>query len=361
MTLPVAREQVLARLAPGTVLREGVESVLAAGLGALIVVGPDESVDPLVDGGFHLDCPFSATRLYELCKMDGAVLVSQDLTRIRYANVQLQPDASLPTGETGTRHRTAERVARQTGALVIAVSQRRRSISVYAGDWRYTMRDPVMLLGRANQALATLGEQRGRLDDALMLLSALEFRDKVSGVDVVRVLQRFALMHRVATEVAQVATELGAEGGLVAVQLAQQVEGLADEELLVIRDYVRVQGPVLPSWAEARQVADRLTQLATEGRLDALEAGRLLGLGNGTSDLDAPVQPRGLRQLNRVPRLPGTVAERLITRLGTLQALVAAEIPELDAVEGVGESRARGIRESLKRLRAAAVSRRRSV
>lgn len=358
MSTPFTRDRALAELAPGTLLRQAVENILSAGLGALIVVGADDEIEPLIDGGFHLDCPFSVARLYELCKMDGAVLVSEGSTHIRYANVQLQPDASLPTSETGTRHRTAERVARQTGALVISVSQRRRSISVFAGDWRHVLHDPMMLLARANQALATLGEQRGRLDDALFLLNALEFRDKVAGTDVVRVLQRFGLMARVTSEISQVATELGAEGGLVGVQLAHHTEGVAETELLVIRDYLRPLEAPLPTWSDALQVAEHLKQRGRENRLDAVEAGRLLGLGNVASDFESPVQARGLRQLDRVPQLPTTVAERLVTQFGTLGRLMAADIPELDAVQGVGESRARSIKQALARLRATAIGRR---
>ncbi len=358
MSTPFSRDRALAELAPGTLLRQAVESVLSAGLGALIVVGAEAQIQPLIDGGFHLDCPFSVARLYELCKMDGAVLVSNGITHIRHANVQLQPDASLPTTETGTRHRTAERVARQTGALVVAVSQRRRSISVFAGEWRHTLHDPVMLLARANQALTTLGEQRGRLDDALHLLSALEFRDKATGTDAVRVLQRFGLMARVAAEITQVAAELGAEGGLVGIQLAHHTESVAESELLVIRDYLRTADGSLPTWNDALQVAEHLAQRASENRLDAVEAGRLVGLGNIASDLEAPVQARGLRQMDRVPRLPTTVAERLVLRFGTLSRLMDADIPDLDAVEGVGESRARNIKQALARLRATATGRR---
>lgn len=361
MSHPFTRDRALAELAPGTLLRQAVENILAAGLGALIVVGADKAVEPLIDGGFHLDCPFSVARLYELCKMDGAVLVSEGITHIRYANVQLQPNPALPTCETGTRHRTAERAARQTGALVIAVSQRRRSISVFAGEWRHVLHDPVMLLARANQALATLGEQRGRLDDALNLLSALEFRDRVAGSDVVRALQRFGLMERVSGAITQVAAELGAEGGLVGVQLAHHTEGVAETELLVIRDYLRREDAQLPSWSDALQVAESLRQRAREERLDAVEAGRLLGLGNAASDLEAPVQTRGLRQLDRVPRLPTTVAERLVAHFGTLARLMAADIPELDSVQGVGETRARAIKQALARLRATAIGRRRAL
>ncbi len=355
-------EAMLARLAPGTELRRGVESILAAGNGALIVVGADEAVTPLIDGGFHLDCPFSAARLYELCKMDGAVLVTADLSRIRYANVQLQPDSRLPSAETGTRHRTAERVASQTGGLVIAVSQRRRAISVYQGERRQVLADPVMLLARANQALATLTEQRARLDESLRLLSALEFRGRVTAYDVARVLQRFGLIDRVAREVARAALELGTEGGLVDVQLAHLTEGLADAEVLVIRDYLRVPEEVptrLPTRSEAHQARQRLAVDAAEGSLDALVAARVLGVAGTASELEAPATPRGLRQLDRVPRLPAVIAERLVTRFGSLAGVLAADISELDAVEGVGESRARGVLQALARLRAEATARRR--
>ena len=350
----------LTHLAPGTELRRGVESILAAGNGALIVVGADEAVTPLIDGGFRLDCPFSAARLYELCKMDGAVLVTGDLGSIRYANVQLQPDPGLPTAETGTRHRTAERVALQTAALVIAVSQRRRAISVYQGAWHRVLADPVMVLSRANQALATLSEQRTRLDDTLHLLSALEFRGRVTAHDVARVLQRVALIERIAGEVAQSALELGADGGLIHVQLAHHIEGVEETGILLIRDYARGEDDGrVPTRDEAEGLARRLRERAAVGGLEALEVGRLLGLGGTASDLEAPIQPRGVRQLDRVPRLPAPVSDRLVARFRSLAGLMAADIAELDAVEGVGESRARSILQALSRLRAEATSRRR--
>ncbi|MGM0472314.1 MAG: DNA integrity scanning diadenylate cyclase DisA, partial [Bacillota bacterium] len=122
-------KEVLEFLAPGTKFREGLENILRANTGGLIVVGDDEEVLGIVDGGFNINSELTSTRLYELAKMDGAIVLSSDCERILCANVQLVPDPSISSMETGTRHRAAERVAKQTGKLVISISQRRDIIS----------------------------------------------------------------------------------------------------------------------------------------------------------------------------------------------------------------------------------------
>src|ERR671931_1077710 len=131
--------EALARIAPGTELRQAIDDVIRSREGALIVVGDPEALSFLYSGGIRLDQPFTPQLLYELAKMDGAIVVDSKLTKLAYANVQLMPDPTIPSNETGTRHRTAERVAKQTGALVISISQQRETVSLFVGQSRYLL------------------------------------------------------------------------------------------------------------------------------------------------------------------------------------------------------------------------------
>lgn len=167
-------------IAPGTPLREGLDNVLGAKTGALIVIGYDEGVREIVDGGFHIDCPFTPAYLYELAKMDGAIILSNDGKRILYANAQLVPDSAIPSTETGIRHRTAQRTARQTGKLVVSISQRRNIITLYKGNFRYALKDMGVILTKANQAIQTLEKYKSVLDQTTTNLTALEFEELVT-------------------------------------------------------------------------------------------------------------------------------------------------------------------------------------
>lgn len=337
----------LALVAPGTELREAIENILNAQGGALIVIGADAEVERLIDGGFRVDCPFSAPRLYELCKMDGAVVVSGDLSTIRFANVQLQPDPSIPSHETGTRHRTAERVARQTGALVVAISERRRLVTVYRKTWKYVLQDLSVVLAKANQALQTLSGYRALLDRALAELTAAEFEGAVTRLDVARTLHRAIVVGRIGEEIARYVAELGKEGTLVGVQLRELLEGVGQAQRLLVRDYAQRPAAV----ANPDEVLAELAERARAGELEMQEIARVLGF----SDLDGPAEPRGYRILARIPRLPAAVADNLVARFRGLTGLLRAATRELDEVDGVGEARARAIRERLGRMREEAV------
>ena len=129
----------------------------------------------LFSGGIKLELDYSPTFLYELAKMDGAIVLSSNATKIAHANVQLTPDPTILTLETGTRHRTAERVSKQTDAMVIAVSERREVVSLYVDGIKYILEDIPVVLAKANQALATLDKYRSRLDQVSTRLTALEF------------------------------------------------------------------------------------------------------------------------------------------------------------------------------------------
>ena len=211
--------KVLKMVAPGTTLYEGLENILRAKTGALIVVSNSEAVMKLVDGGFRINTELGHSNLYELAKMDGAIVLSSDAKMILIANAHLTPDHLIPTSETGTRHRTAERLAVQTGELVIAISQRRNVITIYKGNGRYIITDIGTTLAKANQALQTLQKYKSVLDQALLNLSALEFENQATLSDVCTVTQRIEMVSRIAAEINRYIYELGTEGRLVSMQL----------------------------------------------------------------------------------------------------------------------------------------------
>ncbi len=336
----------LAAVAPGTELRDGLERILRGRTGALIVLGHDAVVESMCSGGFALDVEFSATRLRELAKMDGAVVVDRDATRILRAAVQLLPDPTIETTESGTRHRTAERVAKQSGFPVISVSQSMRIVAVYVGNSRYVLEGSDVIQSRANQALATLERYKARLDEVSGTLSALEIEDLVTVRDVAAVVQRLEMVRRISEEIAGYVVELGTDGRLMALQLDELVGGIGADRQLVIRDYVEDGRP-------GRSLADVQAALATLDAtqlLDLTHIARVLGLISVEDSLDGAVGPRGYRLLSKVPRLPGTIVDRLVGHFGNLQKLLAAGIDELMAVDGVGEQRARAVREGLSRL-----------
>ena len=336
----------LAAVAPGTALRDGLERILRGRTGALIVIGHDKQVEKIATGGFPLDIEFSATRLRELCKMDGAVILDRDFTRILRAATQLVPDASIETSESGTRHRTAERVAKQTGFPVISVSQSMHIIALYVGDRRFVLDDSGDILARANQALATLERYKQRLDEVTGTLSALEIEDLVTVRDVASVLQRLEMVGRIREEIADYVLQLGVDGRLLSLQLEELTAGLSADLTLVLRAYHN----------EARQglsfetAVAGLTELDSTELLDLSSVARAVGFAVSGDALDSSISPIGHRLLSKVPRLPGAILERLVDHFGGLQRLLSATVEELMEVEGVGEGRARAVREGLSRL-----------
>jgi diadenylate cyclase len=311
-------------------------------------MGFDKQVEALCTGGFVLDVEFSATRLRELCKLDGAVVLDKDITKIVRAGVQLVPDADIPTEETGTRHRTAERVNKQTGYPVVSVSQSMRLIALYVNGSRRVIEDSAAILSRANQALATLERYKLRLDEVSGTLSALEIEDLVTVRDVAAVAQRQEMVRLIASEIAGYVVELGTDGRLLSLQLDELIAGVEPDRELVARDY-------FPERAAKRgrtvqEVLEDLEALTHTELLEIQTVAKALGYPGTPETLDSAVSPRGYRLLAKVPRLPNTVIERLVDHFGGLQKLLAASIDDLQAVEGVGESRARSVREGLSRL-----------
>lgn len=335
----------LAAVAPGTELRDGIERIIRGRTGALIVLGDDAVVQEISTGGFSLDIEFSATRLRELAKMDGAVVLDREGTRIVRAATQLLPDASIETSESGTRHRTAERVSKQTGFPVVSVSQSMQIAALYVGDQRHVLEGSAVILSKANQALQTLERYKNRLDEVTGTLSALEIEDLVTVRDVAAVVQRLEMVRRIREEVSGYVVELGTDGRLLTLQLEELIAGIDADRDLVIRDYLPADAGLTPA-----DVLDSTSSLTAVGLLDLAASAAALGHSILPENLDAAVTPRGYRLLSKVPRLPGVIVDRLVEHFGTLQRLLVANLEELQAVDGVGDLRARAVREGLSRL-----------
>ncbi|GAA0323075.1 DNA integrity scanning diadenylate cyclase DisA [Bacillus carboniphilus] len=332
---------ILQFIAPGTPLREGVDNVLRANTGGLIVVGCNEKVESVVDGGFHIDCTFTPSHLYELAKMDGAIVLNETGTRILIANAQLSPDPSIPSGETGMRHRTAERVARQTKALVIAISQRRNVITLYQGSFRYALRDISVILTKANQAVQTLEKYKVVLEQSIANLSILEYEEFVTYSELLQILKHFEMVLRIKNELVAYLYELGTEGRLIKLQMNELVYDLEEEAKMIIRDY-SFDKKVKPS-----DVLKRFQDIVGSEMLDDTHLLRLLGY-TGIIHLDEVIYPRGYRILSKIPRIPPLVVENLIHSFKGLPHIINASVEELDDVDGIGEVRARKIKEGLK-------------
>jgi diadenylate cyclase len=332
-------------VAPGTALREGIDNIVHSRTGGLIVIGDPEEVSFLFSGGINLDIDYTPALLYQVAKMDGAIVLNEQATKIVCANVQLMPDPTILSAETGTRHRTAERVSKQTDALVVAISERRDVVSLYLGGMKYILQDIPAVLAKANQGLATLDKYRARLDSVSTRLTQLEFEGACVLYEVLSVLQRSELVTRMAVEVERYIVELGTEGRLIEMQLEETMVGVAADKAALIRDY---------SVEDTEEnLTTTLSAIARMPHQDLLDYGRLaelLGYDRKVSTLDFPVSARGYRVLGRIPRLPKLVVQRIIHEFGGLEEVLAASDDDLEAVEGVGTTRAKDIREGIRRL-----------
>ncbi len=342
--------EALSAISPGRPLREGLDRVLQANKGALAIVGDGPEVLEICSGGFLVDSSFSPQRFSELAKMDGAIILTTDSGRIARANVHLVPDPATPTVETGTRHRTAERVARSIDVPVVAVSEDLQVITLYRGRHKHVLASVARLVGRANQALQTLERYRERLDAVTGALSALEVDDLVTVRDVTTVLQRSEMVRRIAEEVAGYIVELGSDGRLIHLQAEELLAGVDDDRRDIIRDYIGDE-----SRAAVEVALKSLQALETDHLLDAATVadwlalgGRLVGAGAGV-DLDASAVPRGYRLLGKIPRLPRPVIENIVARYGYLEKVIGATLEDLAAIDGVGQVIASTVKDGLAR------------
>ena len=337
--------EVLKLIAPGTPIRYGLENILKAKTGALIVIGDSKQVLDIVDGGFSLNIDYTPSRLYELAKMDGAIILSADLKKILYANAQLIPSSSIPTTETGTRHRTAERTAKQTGEIVISISQRRNIITVFKGYDRYVLEDTSKVISKANQALQTAEKYKKVFDEKLNLLNEYEFNDIVTLENVIVAIQRAEMVMKVIDEVQKAMDELGEEGRLLEMQLEELIGGLEKEELLIIKDYI---APGKKRTSE--KVLAEIKNLHHDELMDSGTIAKILGYQDFDNYDEVGVYTRGYRVLNKIPRMPSNIVDNLVKSFKSFQHILVADIPQLDEVEGIGEVRARTIKQSLRRM-----------
>ena len=332
---------ILRRFAPGTDLRAAVDLILAQGTGGLIVLGGGTAVDAVSTGGFKFDAaPFTAQRVAELAKMDGGIVVDESASRILAANIHFVPDSTIPTDETGTRHRTAQRVAAQTRRAVLAVSDTRATAIVYVGEDKHEVQSPEALTARANDVLNSMERLRRRVDDAALRLTRFEVDDVVVNRDVVLLLQRAGLVRRLDAQLASLIAQLGGEAQLIELQARDLVEGVDELVQTVHGDYAK---------RRPRNPAKVLERLDSLGITDLYDAPRVASEVDLTP-LDGTVRPRGLRVLERVPRLPEPVRDALLAHFSDFHEMLRAPQPELAQVEGVGRHRARQLRSYFDRL-----------
>ena len=334
---------ILKKIAPGTPIRDGLENILKARTGALLLFTDNEEyIKQLVDGGFFINEDYSSSKLYELAKMDGAIVLSADMKKILFANAELIPSSTITT--VGTRHRTAERTAKQTGELVISISQRRNIITIFLENERYILEDTEVVLNKANQAIQTLEKYKKVFDSKLNILNEYEFNDIVTLENVLSVLQRAEMVMQIVDEIEKQIAELGDDGRLVDMQLEQLIGGIEKEEELIIKDYLLVEDKT------PKEIMEEIANLSYEDLLKEQNIAKILGYDIFSDFDEAYVYTRGYRILNKIPRMPSSIVENLAKSFKSLQHIIDATIEELDNVEGIGEVRARNIKSSLKRM-----------
>jgi len=334
--------EILQRLAPGTPLRDALGRIIQHRNGALIVLGDGPEVDRLCTGGFELtDSDFTPARVAELAKMDGAIVLDDQWQRIRRVNVHLLPDPAVTTEETGARYRTAERVARQTGRPVVAVSEDRRVATLFLGGEKHELQSPTALAAQVNQELLTLERFRRRLDEAEERLTRAEVADLMTFRAVVQVVQRAELVRRIGEDIEKDAVGLGGEGGLISLQLADLLYGTSDLRNLVLKDYVR---PV-----SAKRLAEALAELEALPTADLSDPDAVAD-ALGFDHPDSHTRPLGVRLLSEVPRLPTAVRDEIVKHFKDFQKMLKASVDDLDQVAGVGRTRALQLRRLFDRM-----------
>lgn len=339
--------ELLKKIAPGTPIRDGLENILRAKTGALLLITDNnEIIKEIVDGGFTINEDYSSSKLYELAKMDGAIVLSGDLKKILFANAQLIPSREIETRETGTRHRTAERTAKQTGELVISISQRRNIITIFKGNFRYILEDTNAVLSKANQGIQTLERYKKVFDNKLNILNEYEFNDIVTLKNVIDVIQRAEMVMRIADEIKRQIYELGNDGRLVQMQLDELIGGLEKEELLIIKDYMTV----TKKKRTPEKILEELSDIQYEEIMKETTISKLLGYETFDNYDEVGVYTKGYRILNKIPRMPSNIVENLVLSYRSFQHILDADIESLDEVDGIGEVRARTIKQSLKRM-----------
>lgn len=339
--------EVISQITPGTVLRDGIFSILEAGRGGIIVVGFNEEIKKIIDGGFLLDCKYTPERLYELAKMDGAIIIDENIEKIYYANVHLHPDRSFKTNESGTRHRTAERLALQTNKLVIAISERKKSVTLFKGSLKYRLKSISVVIEQATQALKTLEKYRNVLDSELSKLTILELDDLVTIHEVASIVKRFEMVYRIKKELQGYVVELGEAGRLINLQLQELILDLEEEKISFIKDYYNYEKGEL----DISQMNSELEKLSDIELLEIEKFSNILGHGKAYSRLDNSVTPKGYRVLSKISKLTKKDIEKLIGTYNNLTEIQELTADELFEIKGISKFKIKALKNGLKRLK----------
>lgn len=335
--------QAVSMTAPGTALRTALDMIIAARLGALICIGDTERVLATGNDGFPLSIAFTSHRLFELSKMDGAIVIDEDLSTIQRANFHLSPDPTLPTSETGMRHRTAARMSMATDAVMISVSERRAVINVYIAGKNLMLRQVTDIMNEANQMLSALQSERNALDNSLVRLTSLEFDDYVTLADITHVLSHFQTVVQTTEFLNELILQLGSKGKVVKLQKEELTAGIFDAYDLTVRDYAKD-----PSQEEAQRIRT-IFSAWTPRELNTPEW-VAQGLGYGALDEDAIITPLGIRTLSRVSSISNDTAALIAEAFGSLPALINTIALEPDRLKDFGVSNPSLVVDSLYRM-----------
>ncbi|MFP4589526.1 MAG: DNA integrity scanning diadenylate cyclase DisA [Candidatus Bipolaricaulota bacterium] len=335
-------QDLLGHIAPGTEIRDAIDRIVEQGNGGLIVIAELEQVSEVITSGFEMDADFTSQRLAELAKMDGALILSEEMTAITYSNTHLAPDPTISTDETGTRHKAAEQTAKQLGIPVIAISERRKRITIYFNDQRYILRDLATIISKVNQALLILDQYRNDFDEAIRELTALELDGRVLPFHVANVLRRIAQMLDLRDEIRRMFVELGEEKDLPARQLDNLLVGIEREFHLLIKDFQK------DLEKSPEEIQPEILDLSAD---ELLSTENIMGpLGYEDEELDSFLSSRGFRILNKIPRLPNPVIERMVEEFDNLDEVLKVDKERLKEVKGIAEARANTIKAGLRRL-----------
>lgn len=335
--------EIFEKIAPGTPLREGIVNILDGRLGALLILGYDEEVEKVLDGGFFINCDYTPERLFELAKMDGAIILDEKCEKILYANVHIQSDAKYPTSESGTRHRTAHRASQQLKKLVVAVSERKSVVTVYQGIGKYRLQNLSVLMEEATQALKILERYRYVLDKALVNLTLLELDDLVTVFDVITMAQRFEMIARIENELVGYVRELGKEAHLISSQLKELTQDIELEHLEFMKDYLKEESKI-------ELVKKKIHQLTDQELLEAEVLADVFGYGKTYSVLDNKVSSRGYRILGKISKLTKKDIEKMVSTYGNIAEIQEAEDDDLLEIK-LSKFKIRAMRTGIQRLK----------
>ena len=310
--------EILRLVSPGSPLRISIDDIAKSGTGALIVFGESPELMRIINGGFEVNCKFTPQRLVELCKMDGACVVDSDVKKILYANTLLVPDPTIPTAETGTRHKAAERSAIQLNQLVIAISEKKKVITLYYGGMKYVLRETKELLDRAGETLRMLEKHREIFNELILNINVLEFTGLISMQDIIMAIQRAEIIDRMASIIKRYIIELGSEGELVKMQLKEFVKNVGEEELQIIKDYTK---------KDTISTKNALLELLIEQIIESDKIVRALGFQTN----DEVIVTKGFRLLSKTS-LTNDNIEELIKKYENFQSILESKEEELEQV-----------------------------